>query len=323
MDAIEISKISLNKKLIDEVRKELFDTVSEDVSRCANKQVQSSDKLREYTHFDNEAVCFTLEIEVGTRTGKPSNPKMLAQINLEKRFETRVKAFSFLSNYWCQNGAKTKIEKPMRSISPLRFIFEYQEEHIFDVPASVFQSYDENHQLTPVKNQQANFEIKIEVSDLDGDRSYGLCFNKSLRRKVKKTKKKAPSAQRKNTSKNTKKVILESLTSILSEMETREPSLCSQKLPETDDSYGASFSSKYLTTSKSTQKQSENVNRKKVSNSLKQVVPEGDFLKPAVKRERLKKKRPASISYQQMSLLGMIKSLDEISSEMESSDLNH
>ena len=313
----------MNKKLIDEARKELFDTVSEEISYSAKNKTCSSSKLREFAQYENEGVCFTLEIEVGSRTGKPSNPKTLALINLEKRFETRVKAFSFLSNYWCQKGAKTKIEKPLRSISPLRFIFEYQEEHIFDIPACAFQNYEENHQLTPVKNHQAGFGFKIEVSDLDGDNTYGLCFNKSLKRKVKKTKKKAPSAQRKNTSKNTNKVILDSLTSILSEMETRETSFCSQKLPETCDSYGYSSSSKYLTTSKSTQKQSESVSRKKISNSLKQVVPEGDFLKPAEKRERLKKKRPASISYQQMSMKGMIKSLDEISSEMESSDRNH
>ena len=134
---LEIFEIKADKDAINETRKKLLEAVLEDLNPSSVKNDLNSrtfnDTLKFQENFDE---CNAdLSITVGTRTGKPENRNDLTGIDSRKRFRTRVVAFKFLSKYWSvsKNG-QISTENVRRSISPLKCIFEYQEEHVFDIP---------------------------------------------------------------------------------------------------------------------------------------------------------------------------------------------
>ena len=134
-----------------------------------------------------------LSIEVGTRTGKPANKNDMDNINKKLRFKTRVKAFYFLSNYWMNIKKTRKLpEIVRRALSPLKLIFEYQEEHIFDI--------------IPERKSQ---NIKIEIKQLDES-----C--------KKATKKKGKKLRRKGSGQKRERKIVKQLSFILSALESQD-----------------------------------------------------------------------------------------------------
>lgn len=285
-------------------------------------ETDDSDK---YTNCQNElnTPIEQLEIETGSRTGKPNVMISLADINLEQRFATRVTAFNLLSKYWRGNGKETILEKPQRSTSPLRNIFEYQEEYVFDIPIQQFTSNQvggsENTRKEPTHIRDI---INIEVSKFENEDAYGLCFNKNKSKKKMHKKKRSMYASRKNSSYDQKQVIT-GLSSILSELESDNPSLSSSKQIMDSlvcDNFTSAVRIQSRKTTATSLKSSSKI-RKKTNKSSKIVCENNSFLKPQASRKaRTKKSRPASISYSQQKMLGLIKSLDEISTELESGD---
>ena len=114
-----------------------------------------------------------MPIETGTRTGRPS--EALSDSESKKRFRTRVKAFKFLSNYWTKS---TKFsEKTRRSISPLKCIFDYQEEFIFDIKPC--QAAEEDSPVFQKKVQIPPVQIKISELDENAGNDY-ISFDKKI-----------------------------------------------------------------------------------------------------------------------------------------------
>lgn len=201
-----------------------------------------------------------LEIDVGTRTGKPSASN-IGSVNSEKRFRTRVRAFEFLNKYWLPvRRSRGFHEVAKRSISPLKIIFEYQEEEIFDIPP-----------------ERKSMNVKIAVGGFDD------CSPKKIR-----VKRRGRKAARKGSANCDKSRIIEGLSSILSEMESQDETKVSDYCDTT-----TSFKSK---SSKTISRRTKS-KRSKVSGSQKSIGSGASFLKPSVRRTKKKKSRPSSISY--------------------------
>ena len=201
-----------------------------------------------------------------------------------------------MSKYWSFSGNGSKSTEVLRrSISPLKCIFDYQEEHVFDIPPE--------RNLTP--------KIKIENFESTSKKS-------KLRRRPRKLGRKG-SAQNKNNK------IIKGLSFILSELESQDET----KHSDSNGCHGGdySFSDEFHAkmdqkNNNTTQKKMKSRRRSKASNSSKAISNSNSLLKPASKKPRARKDRHVSVSYAQASLLNIVKSLDEISTEMESSYTN-
>jgi hypothetical protein len=259
----------------------------------------------------NQEGSFTLNIETGSRTGKPT--EAITESESKKRFRTRVTAFKFLSNYWTKSSKFS--EKTRRSISPLKCIFDYQEEFIFDIQPC------EASEASPVVQKKVKVPpVQIKISELDENATNEyISFGKK-----RKTKAKPKRKLKKGSSNSSQKAVIDSLSTILSELESEDGTISSGYLSSKKIHHEDFSTSAYLEVSSSKKPRKKTVSkaRSKASNSSKVIADNASFLKPAPRRTRTKKSRPASISYGQMSLMGIVKSLDEISTEMESNNTN-
>lgn len=137
---LETTNICKNSKTINEARKALYDAVLIDaglieVSNASLAEEDLAEKDVFMGSFNSFEIEQNLTISVGTRTGKPATDKDLKKVDSEERFRTRVEAFSFLSKYWLPVLRSKKLpEVAKRSLSPLKIIFEFQEEEIFEIP---------------------------------------------------------------------------------------------------------------------------------------------------------------------------------------------
>mmetsp|Transcript_10150 Transcript_10150/g.8950 ORF Transcript_10150/g.8950 Transcript_10150/m.8950 type:complete len:321 (+) Transcript_10150:24-986(+) len=286
-----ILSIETNNNVIKNVQKSLFEATLIDMGLKEAKECNNKNTIEDLEIYneDLQKCSDDLTIIVGTRTGKPANKKDLTRVNSKKRFNVRVSAFDILANYWLSSDSTQKsAETERRSISPLKWIFEYQEEHIFDIPV---------RRVSP----------KIEVQPLDKSSK-----KMKPRRKIRKNGRKGSTQTKANK-------IIDGLSSILSELESQDETKHSDNYEDYND-FGDAYkslnrSSKGRKSGKCTSKI-----RKKTSISSKIVNKNSSFLKPASRKPRTRKNRPSSISYGQVSLFKIVKSLDEISSEMESSD---
>eukprot|EP00345_Euplotes_harpa_P005558 CAMPEP_0168328256 /NCGR_PEP_ID=MMETSP0213-20121227/6377_1 /TAXON_ID=151035 /ORGANISM="Euplotes harpa, Strain FSP1.4" /LENGTH=183 /DNA_ID=CAMNT_0008331301 /DNA_START=442 /DNA_END=993 /DNA_ORIENTATION=- len=180
----------------------------------------------------------------------------------------------------------------MRSLSPLRNIFEYQEKNIFDIPEPKKVMPKITIEVCESKSKKRvmpslYFSRKFQSQDYDepSDAYSDASSNKS-KRKVTKSKKKLSKCRRKNTSDSQIPVIVQGLTSIL------------------------------------------DGERKQSMNSSKNVLPETQYLKPKMAANEAnlnvnvssRRRKNLSISYKPSYMLEMIKNLEELSTEMESAD---
>lgn len=280
--------------------------------------------LNSFKYFDENEGIFLGTISVGTRTGRPSNEIDLKKVNPEARFDTRLEAFYLLSNYWINWNDPNYYDETKRSITPLRIIFEYQEEHIFDIPQKVIEIASGN--TRPGRKIRDNAKsININVSDLDsGNKKYQESFNKN--KKKFKIRMKVKKSSRKSSSNIADYEIVKGLSSILSELESQDASGSNNNLSSNgcyidDFSSALNLSSKKGKTHK--RKTTMSKNRSKNANTTKIAAEEVKFLGSTKKISRRKKTRPSSISIGTLSLLNIVKSLDEISTEMESARTNN
>ena len=267
------------------------------------------DYQNEFSHYDlsdneywNERTDeiwqagFLDEIDVSSATGRTS--KKGQQTTSEQRFDIRVKAFDFLSNMFNENALSPISFKNLRigrrSYSPLKEIFDYQEEHIFNTVCK--------KKPIKVSISVSDFEQKDDILE---DAKYLTSFNKY--KKVKPLRKrKVSKANRKNTSyKITQKH--ERLNLIKSSLES-------------DWNFSSNQVNKPSCRKISVSKRS--------INSLKNIDQGCDLLKPTnpsrpITKKLNSRKNLKSISYLSSDLRELVKSLEEISTEMESSEANH
>lgn len=205
----------------------------------------------------------------------------------------------------------------------MRTIFEYQEEHIFDIPQKVVRIVSDEMRSGRKTRDNAN-SININVSNLDSGEKYQNSFNKN--KKKLKIRMKVKKSSRKSSSNVTDYEVVKGLSSILSELESQDASGSNNNL-SSSGCYNDDFSSALILSSKKRKthkrKTTMSKNRSKDANSTKIVAEEVKFLGSTKKISRRKKTRPSSISIGNLSLLNIVKSLDEISTEMESTKTNN
>jgi hypothetical protein len=264
----------------------------------------------EFEKYNCNVEGFIHSIEVGCRTGRPDD---ISVIDTERRFETRVRAFNFLSNYW--NTPNTKKEQERRSLSPLRIIFEFQEEQVFDIPRPVIKKEGINR--TEMMNSSIIRRTNITVSSLETDSQCKQKFNKNLKKRMRipgRRVRRKVSAARKSTNGMNNSVI-EGLSSILSELETEANS--SSRKKSSNSKFCDNFTSA-LKVNHSNDYGKYLAPRKSTFNSTKMVKEENSKSR-LVKIKKYRKNRPSSICYSQNKMLEIIKSLDELSSGIGSS----
>lgn len=303
---IEHNETVRNSESVGKTRLSLLDAVKFDLGMDSNTGATS---MKGYKKYDEQNYESEFIISLGLRTGRPDSDLSLANINIEKRFKTRVAAFNFLNKYWVSSKKSSRFEMPLRSTSPLRTIFEYQEENIFDVP----QVYLSATNYTFTKEQHVPDSIRIEISQFEEstDSKKGSKRGVSKNKKLLKSKKKA--TLRKNTSLDQNNIIT-GLSSILSDLESEDTT--NPTLKASDISISKDFSTAMKSFSKkSTKSSSSQKGKKKATKSSKGVSQNGIFLNPSIKAV---KTRTTSLSYSTKQMMGLIKDLDEISSGLES-----
>ncbi|CAI2367393.1 unnamed protein product [Moneuplotes crassus] len=282
----ETTNICNNSKTINEARKALYDAVLLDAGLYkANSTKQVDEDLTEKNvfidSFNSFEIVQNLTINVGIRTGKPAAGVDLKLINSKERFKTRVDAFSFLSKYWLPiNRSKKLPEVAKRSLSPLKIIFDFQEEEIFEIP--------------PERNSR---NIQIEIGQ----------FDESPLKKVQR-KRRVKRTSRKTSANCNQSKIIKGLSSILSELESQDDTKVSD--------YCDITSLRSTNSRKTTSKGRKSGTRTKASISSKSIASNAGLLKPSVRKVRVKKNRISSMSYGKICLSTIVKSLDEISSEL-------
>ncbi|CAI2364986.1 unnamed protein product [Moneuplotes crassus] len=282
----ETSNICKNYERINKTRKALYDAILLD--SCLLKDQEITQETADFAEKDAFSDRFNslilnqnLTINVGTRTGKPATKEDLESIDSDQRFKTRVNAFSFLSKYWLPVLRSEKLpEIAKRSISPLRIIFDFQEEEIFDIPP----------------------ERKA------GNIMTGTCSVSQSSHKRIRVKRRTKRACRKISDKNNKTKIIKGLSSILSELESQDET----KISDYCDMTSLSATKSYKASSKGRKSRV----RTKGSNSTKSISSNIAYHKRIARKNKTKKSRPLSISYGQICLSTIVKNLDEISSEL-------
>jgi hypothetical protein len=275
--------------------------------------------LKNFKHFDEIGEGFLETISVGTRTGRPTNEVDLENVNSDERFSTRNEAFRLLSNY-CTNY-NAYYEKPNQRISPLLIIFEYQEEHVFDIPKKTAATASVNMRLRR-KIHDNSKSINIEVSDLDSGKHLDTCSNKNKKKfKIRKKNKKSSGN---SISYAADYEVIKGLDSILSGFESQDASGSNHNLSSNGYYNDDVTSEVHLTPKRLVHKRMNTMSKfsAKATNSSQVLVDDSNYLMTTKKVTGRRKTRPLSSRNGTLSIFDIVKNLDEISSEMESSITN-
>jgi hypothetical protein len=269
--------------------------------------------LKNFKHFDKIGEVFLDTISVGTRTGRPSNKVDLENVDSDERFSTRSEALNLLSNYRVNYNASYHCDEPKQLISPLLILFEYQEEHVFDIPQKTTPTASDNVRLRRIHDNSKS--IDIEVSDLDSGKHID-----------KKPRKDNPSKSSGNSiSYAADYELIKGLDSILSGFESQDANGSINNLSSNGYYNDDVKSQVHLSPEKSQFHKRTNTMSKvsaKAVNSSRVLVDDSNYLMTIKKVPGRRKTRPLSSRHGKLSLFDIVKNLDEISSEMESSITN-
>ena len=173
------SQIDSFEMKINNTRLSLLYAVMPDYDPLLNSQSEVSSNNADRS--ENETHEFKLEIDVSTATGRSNTGEQL--IPTKARFEIRAQAFNYLSTYFNSFKKDSEVDDiELRSTSPLKMIFDYQEEHIFDV-----------------KRDMSPSNITIKVSSFD-DATKNSANRGSFNKSKKVRKHRVKKSKRKNTS---------------------------------------------------------------------------------------------------------------------------
>jgi len=275
-----MQKIISTASQIGEKRSNLLKFVIDDLHYQNCQQSSSSDI---FNIFDQDSDGFPHSIEVGVRTGKPDQIKYL---NSDKRYRVRVEAFTRLSNYWV--GENSKLEIPLRSLSPLRCIFEYQEEYIFDIPQSEVCKETSHNDNSAQTRESLKDSIKIQVSSFEQKKNEDYS-QKNLKKEYKLSTSKSRKTCKNKMNIRVRKSTIHGLSCILDDLETQDKS---SEYKDSDINVSENFSSALKASSNATYHSSS---KRKVSYNSTKTVIDQKSLKPRLRR-RVKHRKVSHLS---------------------------